>query len=489
MDNLGLGLVVGGILMLAALLAVRFHWRAALMAVVTVPLSLITAVLVLRLLGQELNALIFAGLAAAATIVIDEAVAPPDHVVRRLREQEHVIEPEPVISSITQAWAAIRRPLMFATIVAGLAILPVAVLDGRPGAFLAPLALAYALAVGSALLVALTVAPALSMLLFSRWRAGAARGSGLSERVGSQYEAALAWFGGRRGPVLVTVAAWVLVGAVILPFLSVSLVPAFKDRNVTVTLEGPPGASNEWMTQRATEVTQIVNGLPGITGAGAHIGRAVTGDRVVNVNSSDVWVSIDSDADYDKAVASIEAAIREVPNVKSEVVSYTTLKMRDIGALIQGDNSARSGSLSLLTGVDQPITVRIFGEDPVVLRQNADRVQTLMDGVEGVVDPVVVQPQMQETIEIEVDLEKAQQLGMTPGGVRRAEATLVQGIQVGNLFEDQKIFDVVVQGTPATRVNIVSHSQPADRSTRWRTRPAGRCRRGPHREHSVGYPA
>ena len=454
MDNLGLGLIVGGILMLVALLAVRFPWRAALVAVVTVPLSLITAVLVLRLLGQELNALIFAGLAAAATIVIDEAVAPPDHVVRRLREQEDVIEPEPMVSSITQAWAATRRPLIYATIVVGLAILPVAVLDGRPGAFLAPLALAYALAVGSALLVALMVAPALNLLLFSRWRPGAARGSGLSERVGSRYEAALARFGAKRGPLLVTCAAWLLVAAAIVPLLSVSLVPAFKDRNVMIRLEGPPGASNEWMTQRATEVTQVVRGLPGISGAGAHVGRAVAGDRVVNVNSGDVWVSIDSDADYDKTVASVEAAVGEVPNVNSEVVSYTTQKMRDVGALIRGVNAAQAGSFDLLTGVDQPIMVRIFGEDPIVLQQNADQVQGLLAGVEGVTDPVVVKPQMQATIEIEVDLEKAQKLGMTPGDVRRAEATLVQGIQVGSLFEDQKIFDVIVQGTPATRENI-----------------------------------
>ena len=251
-----------------------------------------------------------------------------------------------------------------------------------------------------------------------------------------------------------TCAAWLLVAAAIVPLLSVSLVPAFKDRNVMIRLEGPPGASNEWMTQRATEVTQIVRGLPGISGAGAHVGRAVAGDRVVNVNSGDVWVSIDSDADYDKTVASVEAAVREVPNVNSEVVSYTTQKMRDVGALIRGVNAAQAGSFDLLTGVDQPITVRIFGEDPIVLQQNADQVQGFLAGVEGVTDPVVVKPQMQATIEIEVDLEKAQKLGMTPGDVRRAEATLVQGIQVGSLFEDQKIFDVIVQGTPATRESI-----------------------------------
>ena len=60
----------------------------------------------------------------------------------------------------------------------------------------------------------------------------------------------------------------------------------------------------------------------------------------------------------------------------------------------------------------------------------------------------------QPTLEIEVDLERAQQLGVKPGDVRRAEATLLQGIQVGSVFEDQKVFDVVVQGVPATRASV-----------------------------------
>jgi multidrug efflux pump subunit AcrB len=60
----------------------------------------------------------------------------------------------------------------------------------------------------------------------------------------------------------------------------------------------------------------------------------------------------------------------------------------------------------------------------------------------------------QPTIEIEVDLDKAQQVGISPGDVRRAEATLLQGIQVGSVFEDQKVFDVIVLGTPATRSSV-----------------------------------
>ena len=110
--------------------------------------------------------------------------------------------------------------------------------------------------------------------------------------------------------------------------------------------------------------------------------------------------------------------------------------------------------LNLLTGIDAPLTVRVFGEDPVLLEQTASRVRDAVAGVDGVLGPELIKPTMQSTIEIEVDLEKAQAVGMTPGDVRRAEATLVQGIQVGSLFEDQKVFDVIVQGVPSTRRSI-----------------------------------
>ncbi len=89
-----------------------------------------------------------------------------------------------------------------------------------------------------------------------------------------------------------------------------------------------------------------------------------------------------------------------------------------------------------------------------MLRAQAERVRALMADVDGVVDPRSALPDLEPTIEIEVDLEKAQALGLTPGHVRRAEATLLQGIQVGSVFEEQKVFDVIVRGTPATRSGV-----------------------------------
>ena len=112
--------------------------------------------------------------------------------------------------------------------------------------------------------------------------------------------------------------------------------------------------------------------------------------------------------------------------------------------------------LDVLTGLNTPVAVRVYGEDPQVLAAEAAKVQQLMATIDGVVDPRVEGAPTQPTIEIEVDLDKAQQVGITPGDVRRAEATLLQGIQVGSVFEDQKVFDVIVLGTPATRSSVAA---------------------------------
>jgi Cu/Ag efflux pump CusA len=453
LDNIGLALVIGGILMLAALLALRLQWRIVVVAVITMPLSMLTAALILRALGLEMNALVFAGLAAALTVVVDEAVTPTEHAFRRLREQRFEPEPEPVAESVAQGWIGTRRALVYATMIIGLAIVPAAVVDGRPGAFLAPLIAAYAVAVASAFLVAIVVAPALTMLLLRTAKPGGLGNGDPLGRVGRRYQSILTRFSASVRPVILAAVACAVVTAVAIPFLSPSLIPSFRDRNVAIRLEGPPGASREWMATQATEVSRAVQNVPGVAAAAAHLGRAIGGDRIVNVNSADVWVGVDPDADYDETLQLLQDAVGDMPGMTASVVPYTTQRMHDVGAVVQGGDPTTSG-LSLLTGVDAPLTVRVFGEDPVILEQTASRVRDVIAGVDGVVAPELIKPPMQSTIEIEVDLEKAQAVGMTPGDVRRAEATLVQGIQVGSLFEDQKVFDVIVQGVPSTRRSV-----------------------------------
>jgi CzcA family heavy metal efflux pump len=454
-DNLRLMLIIAGVLLALIVAAFLLRWRTVLIALVTIPVSLVAAALVLELLGETFNAISFAGLAVAVVVVIDDAVVSVENVARRLRQRRAEGGDEPVGQVVLEASHEMRSPLTYATLIALLAIVPVAVMEGRPGAFLEPLALSYALAVGAAMLVALTLTPALSLVLFSRGSPGVGEPP-LVRRIAVPYSAALSRFMRRPRTALIAVGAAVVVGLAALPLMGTSLIPSFKDRDVLVRLDGEPGTSNPRMTAVATALSRELRAIPGVDNVGAHVGRAKTGDQIVDVNSSELWVAIDSDADYDATVASIEDVVARTRGVQHDVVTYSSQRIRDVGALDDGDNPVDGNGLNVLTGTENPLVVRVYGQDLDTLRRQAKRVQRLVSRVDGVVDPRVELPVMHPTIEIETDLARARRFGVKPGDVRRAEGTLLQGIQVGSIFEQQKVFDVIVQGVPATRENVAS---------------------------------
>ncbi len=367
LDNLGLAFALGAALMLLVMLALRFHWRAVLVALVTVPLSLVVAALLLRLLGQGFNAIALVGLAAGVAVVVDEAVAPTDRVLHRLRARKTAGGSKATTALVRDASAEVRRPLTYASLLALLAIVPAAVMGGRPGDFFAPLVLAYALAVLAAMLVAVTVSPVLSVLLFAHWQP-VPTGSRMLERIRSSYVKALRRFTRRLRSALV------VAGVCCRRRDRGHPVPghvadhrSFTTRDVLVRLETAPGTSNPRMTEIATELARQLKSLPGVGNVGAHVGRAVTGDRVANVSSSDVWVSIDGDADYDATMGAIDAAVDKVHGVQRDVVTYSTEKLRHVGALNGGDNPVAGDDLDLLTGSSSPSSCGCSGRTPKCL--------------------------------------------------------------------------------------------------------------------------
>jgi Cu/Ag efflux pump CusA len=184
----------------------------------------------------------------------------------------------------------------------------------------------------------------------------------------------------------------------------------------------------------------------------------VTGDQVVDVNSSELWINIDPDADYDATKAAIQRVVEGYPGFTHSVGTYERQRIRDVGAVDdrQADQpGASSADLDVLTGADRrPLLVRVYGEDPTVLRQQAARMARLLSRVDGVVAPRVQSPIQEPTVAIEVHLDAAQRVGLKPGDVRRRAATLLSGIEVGSLFRQQKVFEVVVRATAALRHSL-----------------------------------
>src|SRR5918995_4316466 len=392
-DNLKLALIIGGVLLALVLALFLFQWRTVLISVIAIPLSLVTAGLVLYLLGETFNPIALAGLAVAIPFVIDDAVGGVHNVARRLSEQRQAGGDRSTAAVVLEALAEVRSPIMFATFIALLAIVPVVVMEGRPGAFFEPLALAYVLAVLASMIVALTVAPALSLLLFSRG-APVRRESPILRRLSQRFDGALSRLVRAPRAVLIAASVCVVIGLAALPLMDTSLVPSFKDRDVLVRLQSPPGTSELKMSSLTAQLSRELGAIPGVEDVGGHVGRAATGDQIVDVNSSTLSVQIGSDADYDATVASIEDVVSGfgetadrdlISSLDRDVVTYSQQRVRDVGALVDAEGANSGDNLDVLTGADRPLVVRLYGQSIDTLRREANEVRELVGGVEGVV--------------------------------------------------------------------------------------------------------
>jgi CzcA family heavy metal efflux pump len=451
--NLTLTIVVGTILLALALFAFLLEWRAALIGLVSIVVSLVTAGLVLDLTGTAINALVLAGLVVAIGAVVDDAIADTENIRRRLRPWRREGGDQRAKATILTASLEMRSALGYATLIILLVVVPVLFIGGVTGDFFQPLVLAYAVALAASFLVALTVTPVLASLLLP-----VRRESPLVRWVEPRYEAALSHAVGKPIPACFVAGAVVLLALAVVPALHGPFIPSFKDRDLLVKLEGQPGISNPEMTRIVDGAARVLEAVPGVGDVGAHVGRAVGGDQQVDVNSAELWVPMDPDADYDSTEDSINRVLAGYPGIDHELVTYEKQRIRDIAAI--GDKTSDTASpgasdVDVLTGAgDQPIVVRIYGEDLHVLGRKAQEVKKIVSGVPGVADPRAEGLDEQPTIQIEADLDRAASAGVKPGDVRRATAELLQGIQVGSLFDEQKVFDVVVRGTPNTRRSL-----------------------------------
>jgi Cu/Ag efflux pump CusA len=431
-DNLGRLALIGAILMILVLGAMLFDWRSALVSTVAIAMSLGAAWLVLFFTDTTVNTMVLAGLAMALVMLIDDAVIGAENVRRRLRARDEG-DGSPAWQTVIDATLEMRGAVLFATLIVGAVVLPAYFLEGEAGAFLPPIVTAYLMAIVVSIVVALTTAPALAMVLLSG--SARTRGAGPVDRwLRRAVGGAVARTVPRAGLAAGAFAVIVVIGLVTIPFLDASMRPVLQERDVVVRLAAPPGTSLQRMDDITADAVEGVRSLEGVEAVGAHVGRAIQSDQVVNVNSAEVWVSIGPDADYDETIASIERVAADLPDVSNDVMTYSEQRVTDV-----------------LGREDDELVVRVYGQDQAVLESTAEEIQGAVAGIDGVTEAQAELPADEPTIEVEPRIEAAESVGLAPGDIRRAATTLLSGLVVGNLFEEQKVFDVAVWGTPEIR--------------------------------------
>ena len=434
--NLTQALLITTVLGVLILGAVLYDWRAVVISLAVIPLSLVAATVLVRAMGGTFNTMVLAGLVMALGVVVDDAIVSVDAVLRRLRKRREEGKGGSGIRLAVEGALEVRVPLLYATLILLLAVVPVFLMEGVAGTFFKPLALSYALALLAAMVVATTVTPALGLLLL-RDQPHDRRAAPLVRWLQHRYAPVLARTINAPRTALITAAVITVVGLAAWPWLEQSLLPSFNERYLRIDWVGPPGTSHPAMVRMMARASREVQAIPGVSGAHVHVGRAVTGDQVVDVNSGQLWVGIDPKADYDATVSAIQQTVDGYPGLARTVQSYLTDRIREV-----------------LAGSSQSIVIRIYGKKRDVLSAKAEEVRQALAEIDGItdlrVDGYVEQPQ----VEIQVNLAAAEPYGLKPGDVRRAAATMYAGLNVGFLFEAQKMYDVVVWGTPELRNSV-----------------------------------
>ena len=440
--HLGVALIASAILAALALILLLLSVRLAAIALVTAGMSLLAGVLVLDLLGYTFNALVTLGLLLALAVVAGEAAATAHRLLRLLRAEADQSSRPSGSSVAAVACGELRGPLGTATLAVLAATVPVVLISGLTGTFLRPMALAFILAVAASMVVALTVAPALAAVLLGgdRQAPPARRASRHAPAMllGAAYLAALRWTlrMPRWIPALLCLAG---IGALAaLPAMHPGP-PQFQDRNLVIRWTGAPGMSLPELDRLAARTSRALTALPAVGDVAATVGRAVSSDQIVATNSAEIWVTIKPSANYDSTVSQVRAIAEGTPGVAGTVSTYEADSMNGV-----------------LAAAPAALTVRLYGSDYGELAQLGLQVEAVMSRISGLGSPQMQLPAEQPTLNLTVNLTAATKAGLTPGDVRREAATLINGLTVGNLFEQQKVFDVVVVGTPAVRSSVTS---------------------------------
>ena len=439
-DGLGVGLLVSLLIAVALFWLLFRSWRVAVISLVAISTTVVVAALVLYTQHATLNVTILVGIMLGMSVIVGDVVE--DVQAQRRRPLVTVATETDATrrSRIVQAVRGIRTPLFHASLIMVITLIPTLFLTGVGGSFFQPLFWSLALALTAGLLVGLAVTPVLAHVLLPRETAPR-RESPAAGRARAYYENALQGARSRKALALVAVAVIGVLGLAAGSQLlgNRPVVPTLPDRTLLVQWDAMAGTSNDEVRRIASKASDELRALPGVSGVGGHIGRAITSDQVVGNSSAELWVSVAQDADFGETEQSIRDVVQGYPGIAHNVVNYSQQKIGD-----------------MRTTLEPGFAVRVYGTDLNVLREKSEEVRKALENINGVKNPTINASATAPIVEVEVNLEAAQKVGIKPGDARRAAAALMQGIVVGNLFEQQKVFEVVVRGAVGVRDDLTS---------------------------------
>ena len=421
-------LAIGAVLVILVLLVFLRDARTAFISLTAIPLSLLSAVIVLHALGVTLNTMTLGGLAIAIGEVVDDAIIDVENIVRRLRENEARGRPRSAFAVVLDASIEVRAAIVYATASVVLVFLPLLTMSGLSGRFFGPLAQSYLLAIGASLIVALTVTPALCLALLGRGLPHP-REPRIQTILRARYAARLERMLARPLPLYAAAAAVFGLGIAALPFLGGEFLPEFREGHLVLQLSGPPGTALDESLRIGRRISESLLAMPGIATVEQQVGRAEQGEDTWGPERSEMHVELkpQSGAAEARTVEAVRALLASFPALRSEVLTFL------------GDRISET-----ISGETAAVVVNLFGDDLALLDAKAAEIARTLGSVRGATDVVVQSVNAAPTVTVRPRAAALARSGFRPAEVLDQLQTAYQGAVVAQTHRGNEVTDVVV---------------------------------------------
>lgn len=338
-EKLRNSLLIGASLVIALLLVALRDWRGALISFSAIPLTLLTTVWILDTFGLTLNTMTLGGLVVALGVVVDDAVIDVENILRRLRGAGQRFD---IRALFTSASLEVRRPVLYATAAVAVAFLPILMMSGLQGSFFRPLSIAFLLAVGLSLLVAMSATPALCTLAMAHHEPRPE--APFLKRLKQYQRSAISWLAARPRLLLTTLIVSGLAGIVCFPLLGGRLLPDFRENYLIAHASLRQGVSIGETARVGERICRDLLAIPGVKTVAEQIGRAENGQDPDTPNKSEFEIQIDPQRG--RRATEIDAAIRKVfERYPKELVEINSVLAERIGETLSGEAAGFSISI------------------------------------------------------------------------------------------------------------------------------------------------
>ena len=432
-NNVGSSLIEGAVCVILVLFLFLTSIRSTIISLLAIPLSLLGTVIVLYLLGMDINTMTLGGMCIAIGSLVDDAIIDVENVYKRLREN-HALPKEqrkPALAIVFEASSEIRASIIHATLIIMVTFTPLFFLSGLEGRMLKPLGIAYLIALVMSLIVAMTVTPLLCKLMLSdeRYLTKNEKKNWVDKWLLGKYGASLQW---------VLAHARLVVGAVVLLFviclvlftgMGRSFLPEFNEKALTISAVSRPGVSLEESNRLGAAIERELLQIPEVKSTARRTGRGELDEHSQTSNGAEIDVNFTL-AERTKAefLADVRARLATIPGVVTSVGQPLEHRIDH-----------------MVSGTQADLAIKIFGPDLSTLFRKGTEIKELLEVFPEVVDVNVEQQVETPQLQIRADREKLAYYGITMAEFNAFVEAAFPGKKVGSVYENERSFDLIVR--------------------------------------------